>query len=85
MGAMFEHPVNVRWRDVDALGHVNHAVFLTYLEEGRDAFYMQVLGTDPSYVVVRIEVDLRAEVRYPDQGDGAHRGRAGGHDEPHDP
>ena len=67
MGAMFEHPVNVRWRDVDALGHVNHAVFLTYLEEGRDAFYMQVLGTDPSYVVVRIEVDLRAEVRYPDR------------------
>jgi acyl-CoA thioester hydrolase len=67
MGAMFEHPVNVRWRDVDALGHVNHAVFLTYLEEGRDAFYMQVLGIDPSYVVVRIEVDLRAEVRYPDR------------------
>ena len=30
---MFEHPVDVRWRDVDALGHVNHAVFLTYLEE----------------------------------------------------
>jgi len=66
MGAMFEHPVNVRWRDVDALGHVNHAVFLTYLEEGRDAFYAQVLG-DPTYVVVRIEIDLRAEVRYPDR------------------
>jgi acyl-CoA thioester hydrolase len=63
---MFEHPVNVRWRDVDALGHVNHAVFLTYLEEGRDAFYAQVLG-DPIYVVVRIEIDLRAEVRYPDR------------------
>ena len=29
MDAMFEHVVNVRWRDVDALGHVNHAVFLT--------------------------------------------------------
>ena len=66
MGAMFEHPVNVRWRDVDALGHVNHAVFLTYLEEGRDAFYAQALG-DPIYVVVRIEIDLRAEVRYPDR------------------
>jgi acyl-CoA thioester hydrolase len=66
MGTMFEHPVNVRWRDVDALGHVNHAVFLTYLEEGRDAFFAQVLG-DPIYVVVRIEIDLRAEVRYPDR------------------
>ncbi len=67
MAAMFEHLVRVRWRDTDALGHVNHAVFLTYLEEGRDAFYVQALGSDPSYVVVRLEVDLRAEVRYPDQ------------------
>jgi acyl-CoA thioester hydrolase len=67
MDAIFEHPVDVRWRDVDALGHVNHAVFLTYLEEGRDAFYSRALGSDPSYVVVRLEVDLRAEVRYPDQ------------------
>ena len=67
MASTFEHLVRVRWRDTDAQGHVNHAVFLTYLEEGRDAFYAQVLGSDPSYVVVRLEVDLRAEVRHPDQ------------------
>jgi acyl-CoA thioester hydrolase len=67
MGETFEHPVAVRWRDVDALGHVNHAVFLTYLEEGRDAFYARILRGDPIYVVVRIEIDLRAEVRYPDR------------------
>jgi acyl-CoA thioester hydrolase len=66
MAAMFEHLVHVRWRDTDALGHVNHAVFLTYLEEGRDAFYAQAVG-DPNYVVARLEVDLRAEVRHPDQ------------------
>ncbi len=64
---MFEHEVTVRWRDTDALGHVNHAVFLTYLEEGRDAFYTRTLGADPDYVVVRLEVDLRAEVRYLDR------------------
>ncbi len=67
MAAGFELPVKVRWRDVNALGHVNHAVFLTYLEEGRDAFFIRTLGGDPSYVVVRLEVDLRAEVRYDDQ------------------
>jgi len=67
VAAVFEQTVKVRWRDVDALGHVNHAVFLTYLEEGRDAFYIQALGDDPGYVVVRLEVDLRAEVRYQDQ------------------
>ena len=65
MDAIFEHPVDVRWRDMDALGHVNHAVFLTYLEEGRDAFFVQTFGGEPDYVVARIEIDLRAEVRYP--------------------
>jgi len=62
MGTAFGHPVRVRWRDTDALGHVNHAVFLTYLEEGRDAFFTQVLESEPAYVVVRIELDLRAEI-----------------------
>ncbi|HEY3980938.1 MAG TPA: thioesterase family protein [Streptosporangiaceae bacterium] len=67
MAGTFAHPVHVRWRDVDALGHVNHAIFLTYLEEGRDAFYASILGAEPLYVVVRIEIDLRAEVRYPER------------------
>jgi acyl-CoA thioester hydrolase len=65
MGALFERVVDVRWRDTDALGHVNHAVFLTYLEEGRDAFFVQTFGGEPDYVVARIEIDLRAEVRHP--------------------
>jgi len=63
---VFERVVKVRWRDTDALGHVNHAVFLTYLEEGRDGFYAEVLG-DVMYVIVRLEMDWRAEVR---QGEG---------------
>ena len=67
MAVVFERLVHVRWRDTDALGHVNHAVFLTYLEEARDAFYTEALGSDPHYVVARLEVDLRAEVRHADQ------------------
>jgi acyl-CoA thioester hydrolase len=66
MAAIFEQQVPVRWQDSDALGHVHHAVYLVYLEEGRDAFYLQVLG-DPHYVVVRVEMDLRAEVRHADR------------------
>lgn len=63
MTGTFEHQVAVRWRDTDALGHVNHAVFLTYFEEGRDEFFSRVLGSEPIYVVARLEVDFRAEVR----------------------
>ncbi len=66
MAEVFERQVTVRWRDGDALGHVNHAVFLTYLEEGRDAFYDQAFG-DTVYVVARIEIDLRHEVRLQDR------------------
>lgn len=66
MDPVFERQVPVRWSDTDALGHVNHVVFLTYLEEGRDAFYTEVIGADPFYVVVRLEIDLRAEVFHPD-------------------
>ena len=60
---MFEQVVPLRWRDSDALGHVNHAVFLTSLEVGRDAFVTELLQADPEYVIVRIELDFRAEVR----------------------
>jgi acyl-CoA thioester hydrolase len=67
VSTVFEHEVGVRWRDVDGLGHVNHVVFLTYLEEGRDAFYVEALGRDPHYVVARVEIDIRAEVRYTDR------------------
>jgi acyl-CoA thioester hydrolase len=64
---VFERLVPVRWRDTDAQGHVNHAVFLTYLEEARDAFFEHVIGADPSYVVARAEVEWRAEVQHPDR------------------
>jgi acyl-CoA thioester hydrolase len=67
MATTFERLVHVRWRDTDAQGHVNHAVFLTYLEEGRDAFYAEAIGADPHYVVARLEIDLRAEVQHADQ------------------
>ncbi|HEY2639899.1 MAG TPA: hypothetical protein VGI66_08450 [Streptosporangiaceae bacterium] len=49
--------VDVRWCDTNALGHVNHAVFVTYRQESRDAFYALMLGIHPVYVVVRLEVE----------------------------
>ena len=37
----------MRWRDLDALGHVNNAVYFTYLEETR-FHYLRELGVIPS-------------------------------------
>lgn len=38
--------VQVRWRDLDALGHVNNAVYLTYFELARLAYIRALLGAD---------------------------------------
>lgn len=39
----FSTELEVRWRDVDALGHVNNAVYFTYLEQAR-VHYVRELG-----------------------------------------
>jgi acyl-CoA thioester hydrolase len=36
-------PLDVRFRDVDALGHVNNAVYLTYFELGRVRYSLELL------------------------------------------
>ncbi len=38
--------VQIRWRDLDALGHVNNAVFITYFEHARLAYIRELLGPD---------------------------------------
>lgn len=42
----FSTTLEVRWRDVDALGHVNNAVYFNYLEQAR-LHYMRELGFLP--------------------------------------
>ena len=40
----FRTPIEVRFRDLDALGHVNNAVYLTYFEVARSAYFIAVSG-----------------------------------------
>ena len=62
MTAATGHRVQLRWRDLDALGHVNHPVVLTYLEEGRDAFLKgHGIGRE-EYVVGRCSVTFESEI-----------------------
>ncbi|HKG44024.1 MAG TPA: thioesterase family protein [Gaiellaceae bacterium] len=68
---MFVHREHVRFRDLDAMGHVNNAVFLTYIESARVAF-LQHLGAattveEMSIIVARIEIDFRAPVGFGDE------------------
>lgn len=41
----FSHRLEVRFRDCDAMGHVNHAVYFTYLEQCRYALWRHLSGS----------------------------------------
>jgi acyl-CoA thioester hydrolase len=41
----YEHPIEVRFVDTDALGHVNNAVYLSYFEAARAGYYAAVVGS----------------------------------------
>ncbi|MFB6982845.1 acyl-CoA thioesterase [Streptomyces scopuliridis] len=55
----------LRWSDMDAFGHVNNAVFISYLEEARIDFMFRLAPGDgsPSFsggsVVARHEIDYK--------------------------
>jgi acyl-CoA thioester hydrolase len=60
----------IRWRDLDALGHVNSAVFATYFEETREAWLLRALDRTvrrDEIVVARIEIDYLRPVKLEDE------------------
>jgi acyl-CoA thioester hydrolase len=67
-GAGVTHIEQVRFRDLDPMGHVNNAVFLTYIEEARAALLAEVGAAtgleDMNMIVARVEIDFRAPVRF---------------------
>ncbi|TMJ93869.1 MAG: acyl-CoA thioesterase [Actinobacteria bacterium] len=68
---MREKRIEIRWRDQDAYGHVNNAVYLTYIEEVRDAWITDLLGRDGDgdawdYVTARVAIDFRRELTLED-------------------
>ncbi|MCC9041520.1 acyl-CoA thioesterase [Myroides sp. M-43] len=40
----FYHPLEIRWSDMDALGHVNNVMYIDYFQIGR-GFYMNQAST----------------------------------------
>ena len=72
---MMEHSVRVqlRWRDMDMLGHLNQSVYHELLEEGRAALVTELLrrvGSDHghgSYVLAHVDLDYHHEVRKDDR------------------
>jgi len=61
--------LTVRVRDIDFMGHVNNAVYATYLEEARTSYFEDVLDvplTDIDSVLAHLEIEYRQPIAIED-------------------
>jgi acyl-CoA thioester hydrolase len=66
----YRHRLSVRFRDCDAMGHVNHAVYFTYLEQCRLLFWRELTGGPSPHarvILARAECDYRAPAHFGDE------------------
>lgn len=62
-------PIQIRFNDIDALGHINNNVYLSYFDLGKVTYFENlkssyVSWTDGVIVVARIEMDFLEPVFY---------------------
>jgi acyl-CoA thioester hydrolase len=67
----FRHrtPVQVRFRDTDAFGHVNNAVFFSYIELARIRYFLDALQPGEPFdrlplILARVELDFRSPIMF---------------------
>ena len=67
---LFSTNIEVRFRDLDAIGHVNNAVFFTYFEEGRKHFSKKVFEvsdiSDFNFIMAYIQCDFIKPIQFND-------------------
>lgn len=62
--------LTVRFGDMDAMGHVNNAKFLTYMEQGRILYTQDVVAVDTSdwnnlgIILARVELDYKLPITF---------------------
>jgi len=77
---LITHRLQVRFSDCDPLGHVNNAVYLTFLEQARFNLWRAQLGfvakseaeggaRGLGFILARVELDFRAQATYGDDLD----------------
>jgi len=61
--------LQVRFRDIDAFGHVNNAVFFSYVEQARIRYLLDVLQPGVDFdrlplILARVELDYRSPIAF---------------------
>ena len=58
--------MNTRWKDLDALGHINNSIYLTYFENARiDLFKQWGFSNIPPFIMVSAKIDYIKELIHP--------------------
>ncbi|MCU0398445.1 MAG: acyl-CoA thioesterase [Cyclobacteriaceae bacterium] len=66
----FKHkvPIQIRFKDIDKMGHVNNANYLTYIETARIKYFEDAVGDNKKWshqvgiILARTEIDYKAPV-----------------------
>ena len=61
------YELKTRWKDIDSFGHVNNAVFLTYIEDARIMYFKRWNVTEKkrSLIVASIKIDYLSQIEHP--------------------
>ena len=61
------YELKTRWKDIDSFGHVNNAVFLTYIEDARIMYFKRWNVTEKkrSLIVASIKIDYLRQIVHP--------------------
>ena len=63
----FHYKLQTRWKDMDAFGHVNNAIFLSYIEDARITFFKRwnLCEKKRSIIMASAKIDYLRQIDHP--------------------
>ena len=64
---LFHHNIQTRWKDMDSFGHINNAVYLTYIEDARTTLFKRwnLNRQNNSVIVASLKIDYFTQMKHP--------------------
>ena len=67
----FTYKIKTRWKDLDAFGHVNNAVFATYIEDARVSLFkrwdLSPISGKKSVIAASLKIDFIKQLTHPSE------------------
>ena len=63
-------PLQLRFNDIDMMGHVNNAIYLEFFDLGKERYFadskMDLYNSDFTLMIVHVDVDFHRQVHFTD-------------------